>query len=75
MERSIHVIKESESNKRYIKKIEKQVRSIEDEIHHDHLTKTFSRKYIENELVENFEYATTNSWPLSLALIDVDGFK
>lgn len=75
MERSIHVIKESESNKRYIKKIEKQVRSIEDEIHHDHLTKTFSRKYIENELVENFEYATTNSWPLSLAFIDVDGFK
>lgn len=75
LERSINVIKESEKVKSYVQGIEKQVRSIEVEIQYDHLTKVHSRKYIETELIKNFDFATSNSWPISLAFIDIDNFK
>jgi len=75
MERSIYFIKQSEEDRRQVENFEEQVKDIEEESLHDHLTKVFNRKYIDRVLVEEYESSNINRWPLSLAFIDVDNFK
>lgn len=75
LERSIHFIKQSEEALRHVENIEEQVKDIEEENRHDHLTKVYNRKYIERLMEEEFENANMNRWPLSLAFIDIDNFK
>jgi len=75
LERSVHYIKQSEDDRRQIESISKQVKSIEKENQLDHLTKVYNRKHIEMMLLDEYENANLNQWPLSLAFIDVDNFK
>jgi len=75
MQRSVSFIKDAENSMRYVKSIERQVKNIEEEIQHDHLTKIYNRKYIDKQMAHEFDYANTHRWPLSLVFIDLDDFK
>lgn len=75
LERSIISIKQSEDDRRYIKNITDRVEQIEKESRIDHLTNIYNRQYIDELLGTEFEEATINHWPLSLAFIDIDNFK
>ncbi len=75
LERSIHTIKQSEDDRRYIDSITERVEKIEKESRIDHLTKVYNRQYIDQLLETEYEEANINKWPLSLAFIDIDDFK
>lgn len=75
LERSIHSIKQSEDDRRYIESITNRVEQIEKTSRIDHLTKIFNRQHIDELLETEFKEATANKWPLSLAFIDIDDFK
>ena len=75
LERSIHTIKQSEDDRRYIESITDRVEKIEKESRIDHLTKVHNRQYIDKVLEAEYEEANINRWPLSLAFIDIDDFK
>lgn len=75
LERSIISIKQSEDDRRYIQNITDRVEQVEKESRIDHLTNIYNRQYIDELLSTEFEEATNNHWPLSLAFIDVDNFK
>ena len=75
LQRSLHSIKKSEEDCRYISSITDRVEKIEKESRLDHLTKVYNRKYVEHLLEIEYEEANINHWPLSLAFIDIDEFK
>lgn len=75
LDRSIHTIKNSEDDRRYIERITNRVEKIEKESRLDHLTQVYNRQYIEKVLESEYEEANLNRWPLSLAFIDIDDFK
>ncbi len=75
LQHSLNIIKQSEKNQRQIEDIAIQVSRIEKENQQDYLTKVYNRKYFENLLEEEFENASLNHWPLSIAFIDIDKFK
>lgn len=75
LDRSIHTIKQSEDDRRYIDSITNRVEQIEKASRIDHLTKAYNRQHIDQLLEVEFEEANINKWPLSLAFIDVDDFK
>ena len=75
LERSIHTIKKSEDDRRYIESITDRVEKIEKESRLDHLTNVYNRQHIEKLLEIEFEESNINKWPLSVAFIDIDDFK
>jgi len=75
LDRSIHAIKQSEDDRRYIDSITDRVEKIEKESRIDHLTQIYNRQYIDQLLETEFEESNVNRWPLSLAFIDIDNFK
>ena len=75
LERSISSIKQSEDDRRYIESITERVEKIEKSSQIDHLTKVYNRQHIDKLLEIEFEEASINGWPLSLAFVDVDDFK
>lgn len=75
LERSLHSIKKSEDDTRYIDSITARVDKIEKESQSDHLTNIYNRKYIDKLLEVEFNEASSGQWPLSLAFIDIDDFK
>jgi len=75
LERSIHSIKQSEDDRRYIDSITDRVEQIEKESRLDHLTKVYNRQYIDHLLDVEYEESNINHWPLSVAFIDIDDFK
>ena len=75
LERSIHIIKKSEDDRRYIESITNRVEKIEKESRLDHLTNIYNRQHIDKLLEIEFEESNINKWPLSIAFIDIDNFK
>ena len=75
LERSIHTIKKSEDDRRYIESITDRVEKIEQESRLDHLTSVYNRQHIEKLLEIEYEESNVNKWPLSVAFIDIDDFK
>ena len=75
LERSIHTIKKSEDDRRYIDSITDRVEKIEKESRLDHLTNVYNRQHIEKLLEIEYEESNINKWPLSVAFIDIDDFK
>ena len=75
LDRSIHTIKKSEDDRRYIESITSRVEKIEKESRLDHLTNVYNRQHIEKLLEIEYEESNINKWPLSVAFIDVDDFK
>lgn len=75
LERSIHAIKKSEEDRRYIESITDRVEKIEKASRLDHLTKAYNRQHIEKLLEIEYEESNINKWPLSVAFIDIDDFK
>lgn len=75
LERSIHAIKKSEDDRRYIESITDRVEKIEKESRLDHLTNAYNRQHIETLLEIEYEESNINKWPLSIAFIDIDNFK
>ena len=75
LERSIHTIKQSEADRRYIDSVTERVEKIEKESRLDHLTKIYNRQHIEKLLELEYEESNINQWPLSIAFIDIDDFK
>lgn len=73
--RSVHFIKQSESDRHDIESISKQVKKVEKINQLDHLTEVYNRRHFEHLLEEEFENSNINKWPLSVALIDIDDFK
>lgn len=73
--RSVHFIKQSESDRHDIENISKQVKKVEKINQLDHLTEVYNRRHFELLLEEEYENSNINQWPLSLALIDIDDFK
>lgn len=73
--RSVHFIKQSESDRQDIESISKKVKKVEKINQQDHLTKVYNRRHFEHLLEQEFENSNVNQWPLSLALIDLDNFK
>jgi diguanylate cyclase (GGDEF)-like protein len=52
-----------------------RARTLEEEARRDALTGVYNRTYLEEYLRQEFEQATRNDWPLSVAFCDLDGFK
>lgn len=75
LERNLHVIKQSEHDRRQLETLTEKAKDLEKETLHDDLTGIYNRKYFEKVLEEEFENANLNRWPLSLAFIDIDNFK
>lgn len=75
LERSLHTIKQSDDDRRYIDSVTDRVEKIEKESRLDHLTNVYNRQHIEHLLELEYEESNINHWPLSLAFIDVDNFK
>lgn len=73
--RSLHTIKKSEDDRKYIDSITDRVEKIEKESRLDHLTGVFNRQYIDHLLENEYEESNINHWPLSLVFIDIDDFK
>ena len=75
LERSLHTIKKSEDDRRYIDSITDRVEEIEKESRLDHLTNVYNRQHIDKLLEIEYEESNINKWPLSVAFIDIDDFK
>lgn len=73
--RSLHTIKKSEDDRKYIDSITDRVEKIEKESRLDHLTGVYNRQYIDHLLENEYEESNINHWPLSLVFIDIDDFK
>jgi diguanylate cyclase (GGDEF)-like protein len=52
-----------------------RARELEEDSRRDPLTGAYNRGYLEQYLRQEFEQASRNDWPLSIAFCDLDGFK
>ncbi len=75
LERNLASIKQAEDDRNYIANITSRVEQIEKASQLDHLTGIYNRQHIDSLLELEFSEALKNSWPLSLAFIDIDNFK
>ena len=75
MEHNLNIIKEFDDHRQKIDSLTERTKDIEEAASRDHLTGVYNRKHIEKLLNEEFNNASKNHEPLSLAFIDLDDFK
>lgn len=75
MEHNLNIIKKFDDHRQQIESLTERTKDIEEAASRDHLTGVYNRKYIEKLLNDEFENASKNHEPLSLAFIDLDDFK
>jgi diguanylate cyclase (GGDEF)-like protein len=75
MIRNLQVLQEVAELRDGIESLADRTRVVEEEARRDSLTGAYNRAYLEQYLRQEFEQATRNEWPLSVAFCDLDGFK
>jgi diguanylate cyclase (GGDEF)-like protein len=75
MIRNLHTLQEMGSLRDTADSMSERARELEEESRHDPLTGIYNRAYLEQHLRQEFEQASRNDWPLSIAFCDLDGFK
>jgi diguanylate cyclase (GGDEF)-like protein len=75
MIRNLHTLQEIGQLRETADSMSERARELEEESRRDPLTGVYNRAYLEQYLRQEFEQATRNDWPLSIAFCDLDGFK
>jgi diguanylate cyclase (GGDEF)-like protein len=75
MIRNLHAMHEIGQLRDAADSLTERARELEEESRRDALTGVYNRTYLEQYLRQEFEQATRNDWPLSIAFCDLDGFK
>ncbi len=75
MIRNLHAMQEITQLRDTADSLTERARELEEESRRDPLTGVYNRTYLEQYLRQEFEQATRNDWPLSIAFCDLDGFK
>lgn len=75
LEKNLQIIQQAEIDRRQLEAMTKHTQALEEAVKRDPLTRLYNREYFEEILVEEFENASKNDWPLSVAFIDLDNFK
>lgn len=75
IERNLKSIQQINDCETQIESLTRQSKNIEDDANHDHLTRVYNRKYIEQLLNDEFMNSRIDNQPISLAFIDIDDFK
>ncbi len=75
MIRNLHAMHEIGQLRNETETLTERTRELEEESRRDALTGVYNRAYLEQYLRQEFEQATRNDWPLSIAFCDLDGFK
>lgn len=75
MIRSMHQLQEIGTLRDTADSLSERARELEEESRRDSLTGVYNRAYLEQYLRQEFDEATRNDWPLSIAFCDLDGFK
>ena len=75
LEKNLQIIQQAEMDRRQLETMTKRTEDLEEAVKRDALTSLYNREYFEQILVEEFENASKNDWPLSVAFIDLDNFK
>jgi diguanylate cyclase (GGDEF)-like protein len=73
--RSLQILQEVEEAKRRTELLESRARKLEEQSRLDPLTGLYNRGWLDGALNTEFTRANENGWPLSIAFIDLDGFK
>jgi PleD family two-component response regulator len=75
MIRNLHTLQEMGTLRDTADSMSERARELEEESRRDPLTGAYNRAYLEQYLRQEFEQASRNDWPLSIAFCDLDGFK
>ena len=75
MIRNLHTLQEMGTLREAADAMTERVRELEEESRRDPLTGVYNRAYLEQYLRHEFDQASRNDWPLSIAFCDLDGFK
>jgi diguanylate cyclase (GGDEF)-like protein len=75
MIRSLHTLREINTLKVAAEHSSSRAQELEEESRRDALTGVYNRAYLDQFLAREFDAATRNRWPLSLAFADLDNFK
>ncbi len=73
--RNLHALQEMSTLRETADSASERARELEEESRRDALTGAYNRAYLEQYLRDEFDTATRNEWPLSIAFCDLDGFK
>ncbi len=72
--RSLHMIHEAAAAQKAARELEVQNRKLREDAERDPLTELHNRRHLARRLQGEFDGATTQAWPLTLALLDLDHF-
>ena len=75
MIRNLHAMQEITQLRDTADSLSERARELEEESRRDTLTGVYNRSYLEQYLRQEFDQASRNDWPLSIAFCDLDGFK
>ncbi len=75
MIRNLHAMQEITQLRDTADSLSERARELEEESRRDPLTGVYNRTYLEQYLRQEFDQASRNDWPLSIAFCDLDGFK
>ncbi len=75
MVRNLHTLREVSSLRMTADSLSARAMELEAETRRDALTGVFNRSFLEQYLAREFEGATRQGWPLSVAFCDLDHFK
>ena len=75
MIRNLHAMQEITQLRDTADSLSERARELEEESRRDPLTGVYNRNYLEQYLRQEFDQASRNDWPLSIAFCDLDSFK
>jgi diguanylate cyclase (GGDEF)-like protein len=75
MIRNLQALREVNTLKAAANTLASRTQELEEELQRDPLTGAYSRAFLDAYLVREFDNATRNLWPLSIAFADLDNFK
>lgn len=73
--RNLNALQELEQLRQRTGQLEKVTQELEQQTYSDPLTGVSNRRWLEIRLRSEFDAATANAWPLSVLMVDLDGFK
>lgn len=73
--RNLNALQELEQLRQRSDQLEKVTQDLEQQTYSDSLTGVWNRRWLEIRLRTEFNEAAANAWPLSVLMVDLDGFK
>lgn len=73
--RNLHLIQQIEAQQQQVQDMENTTKTLRESASRDVLTGLQNRRRFDEVLETEFELATENAWPLTIAFIDLDHFK